>query len=186
MHLDCGGYVPTKKHKPKDATQRLLPLVPKILWPTVTTTVTSLRPGPPQHLFTNDQDYRYFKVFCDITASNLAEYLDSSRWNEIVLQASEQESFIRHAVIALGEYCEISGSAGLAELTQIGALTKSVEDGPDAGDLRGGGSIHYPVAFLQYGNSINGIRKACEEQRRSQRTILIACLLAITCEFPNS
>ena len=86
-----------------------------------------------------------------------------------MLQASEQESFIKHAVIALG------------------ALNKSHDATTSPGEISGralrAGSIHYQAAFQQYGKSIQGIRKACEEDRRSKRTILIACLLAICFEY---
>ena len=156
MHLKCGGYINTKKQEPKSGVRRLLPLAPKI--PTPPATAMALRNSPAAKIFTNEEEYRYFKVFCDTTASNLAEYFDSALWNTIVLQGSEQESFIRDAVIALG------------------ALNKTVETAYEGGDfLRGrlnSGARHYQAAFQQYGKSIKGIRKACAEQRQSRRTIL--------------
>jgi hypothetical protein len=167
MRLECGGYVVKRNPQQNPSIQRLLPLIPKI--PTPTTNVLPMKSNPQQQFFTNDQEFEYFKVFCNTTAPNLGEYLDTPLWNRIVLQASEQESFIKHAVIALG------------------ALHKShnVTTGP--GDFSGrtvrAGSIHYQAAFQQYGKSIQGIRKACEEDRRSKRTILIACLLAICFEY---
>jgi hypothetical protein len=97
LRLKCWGYL---KPKSERAAQRLVPLVPKTH--TLATPAVSLSPGPSQQLFASDQDSRYFKIFCDTTASNLGEYLKTHIWSYHVLQASEQESFIKHAVIALG------------------------------------------------------------------------------------
>jgi hypothetical protein len=167
MHLKCGGYIKKKNKEPQSAVHRLLPLMPKV--PVPPTTAIPLSHCPTPKFFTNDEEYRYFKVFCDTTASNLAEYLDSTLWNTIVLQGSEQESFIRDAVIALG------------------ALNKTVETVPEGGEFPRGqlssGAVHYQAAFQQYGKSIKGIRKACAERRQNKRTILIACLLAICFEY---
>jgi hypothetical protein len=167
MRLKCGGYFPAKKQKPQRVVQQLLPLVPKVSGESKPALLPM--PGPRSHRFANEQEYYYFMVFCNTTASNLAEYLDSSLWNTIVLQATEQEPFIRHAVIALG------------------ALNKSVEvqierSAFSLGRVHGD-TAHYEAAYREYGKSIRGIRKACEEQRRSKRTILIACLLAICFEY---
>ena len=163
----CGGYIKEKKKESQSAVHRLLPLVPKI--PTLPTTTMLLRYCPTPNFFTSDEEYRYFRVFYDTTASNLAEYLGSTLWNTIVLQGSEQESFIRDAVIALGP------------------LNKTVETTPEGGDfLRrqlSSGAVHHQAAFQQYGKSIKGIRRACAERRLSKRIILIACLLAICFKY---
>jgi Fungal specific transcription factor domain len=113
-------------------------------------------------LFANDQEFQYFKIFADATSTSLGEYLDTTVWSHIVLQASQQEHFIKHAIIALG------------------ALNKSHDV---TGRALVAGSVHYQVALQHYGKSIQGIRKACQEERKSRRTILIACLLAICFEY---
>lgn len=124
---------------------------------------TPLVPNPT-HLFSRTEDSRYFKVFCDTTGPHLAEYLDSHLWNYIVLQASEQETFTRHAVIALG------------------ALNKAWEDCLSKKTVPDGAQ-HYEAAFREYGKSIQGIWKACAEYHYNRRTILIACLLATCFEY---
>jgi len=168
LRLKCLGYL---KPKSEYAVQRLVPLVPKTH--TLATPNVSLSPGPSQQLFASDQDARYFKVFCDTTASNLGEYLKTNLWSYHVLQASEQEPFIKNAVISLG------------------ALNKAIDIRMEATIHTGGswegaithGAQHYQDAFRQYGKSIQGIRKACEEQPRAKKTVLIACLLAICFEY---
>ena len=149
------------KQKPTHSRNRLLPLVPKVEY--LSKTVVPITATPSPGLFANDQDFNYFKIYADTTAPNLSEYYDTPIWSTIVLQASEQEHFIKHAIIALG------------------ALNKSHE--ATASNKGVSGSPHYQVAFQHYGNSIQGIRKACAEQRKSRRTILIACLLAVCFEY---
>lgn len=167
MHIKCGGYVKKiRKEQQCSPPHRLLRLVPKLSPPSNTATPIMYNPQPH---FANCDEYRYFKIFCDNTAPNLAEYLDSALWNTIVLQASEQESFIKHAIVALG------------------ALDKTVEvsrtlHGPQVCSGTSHTS-HYQAAFQQYGKCIKGIRKACEERRQSKRMILIACLLAVCFEY---
>lgn len=166
MYLECGGYVPQESRNSKKTEQRLLPLLPKA--PKIPKTSTALVPGPPPRQFANDQEFQCFKFYCDTTATNLGEYLDMALFSHIVLQASEQESFIRHGVMALG------------------ALSRAVKAKTTTEDHLVGesqGIKHYRVAFQQYGKSIQGIRKACKEERKSKRTILIACLLAICFEY---
>jgi hypothetical protein len=88
------------KQKPTHSTKRLLPLVPKIK-PRLTV-VTPLALTPAQPLSTNDQELSHFKVFVGTTSRNLGEYIDTPIWCHIVLQASEQDQFFKHAIIALG------------------------------------------------------------------------------------
>ena len=155
------------KQKPTRSRDRLLPLVPKVEH--LSRTVVPLTATPSRGSFANDQEFNYFKIYASRTAPDLAEYFDTSIWDTIVLQASEQEHFIKHAIIALG------------------ALTKSHEATTNNKGVPGrvliSGSPHYQVAFQHYGNSIQGIRKACAEQPKSRRTILIACLLAVCFEY---
>ncbi|KAH8758790.1 hypothetical protein F5882DRAFT_38334 [Hyaloscypha sp. PMI_1271] len=98
LRLECEGY--KVKLKPTPARHRLLPLVPKVDY--TSKTVIPLRTTPSHPLFANDLEFNYFKVFADTTTPNLREYLDTPIWGTIILQASEQERFIKHPIIALG------------------------------------------------------------------------------------
>jgi Fungal specific transcription factor domain len=144
-------------------------VVPKIQY--LSKAVVPLSRSPYQRLFGNDLEYQYFKVYAGTTGPNLGEYLDKPIWSSIALQACEEEYFIKHAVIALG------------------ALNKSHDVTTAIGEFSGNalvaGSTHYQVAFHYYGKSLQGIRTACQEERKSRRTILIACLLSICFEYYN-
>lgn len=164
--LDCGGYkIP--ENRSKQALRRVLPMIPRV--PASSTTIVPLMPSPPQILFQNEQEFSYFNIFCNTTAGNLGEYLDTTLWSHIVLQASQQESFIRSAVIALGALDKTLDAMTIAE--------------ERSGEVQTVSAVHYQIAIQQYGKSIKGIREACKEVQRSKRTILIACLLAVCFEY---
>jgi hypothetical protein len=152
-----------KKDKNSLGDKPLALLVPK------TPTISSfLRPTLSQRRFTNDQDFQYFQVFCNTSAPHLGEYLDESLWGRIVLQASEQEWFIKHAVIAIGALNRATNAP--TEVTRSGQTDVST---------------HFEAALRHYGKSMQGIRKACEEEKQSKRSILIACLLAVCFEYSH-
>lgn len=53
--------------------------------------------------FSNPDESRYFAQFHQQTARHLAGYYDPSLWAKTVMQASEMEPSIRHAVISIGK-----------------------------------------------------------------------------------
>jgi len=161
--------VTKQKHKTKYGGKPLPALAPKTHTPS--TQADSLRLNPFKQRFINDQEFHYFKVFCDTSAPHLSEYLDENLWTSVVLQASEQESFIRHAVIAVGAL----NMANIAS-TEPG----SVEENEKSANVG-----HFEFALQQYGKSIQGIRKACQMAPKSKRLILIACLLAVCFEYSH-
>jgi hypothetical protein len=167
MRIDCGGYTVRGKSKLPASSSSLQPLAPKA--PMSTTHGTTLISLPIQQSFQNDQELQYFQVYCDSTATGLGEYLDVHLWSRIVLQASAQEPYIRNALIALGA---LNKTLSLKTLTETQPETVKTQL-----------TVHYQAAFQNYGKLLKGIRKACEEERVSRRTILIACLLAICFEY---
>ena len=62
----------------------------------------SLLLEPSSARFQSQKEHHFFQVFRTITAPHLSGYLDPELWNRIVLQVSEQEESIRHAVISIG------------------------------------------------------------------------------------
>lgn len=57
---------------------------------------------PSTALFENENQRRYFDIFCTKTAKQLAGFLDSPVWDRLIPQACEREPSIRHMAIALG------------------------------------------------------------------------------------
>jgi hypothetical protein len=64
-----------------------------------------LSASPSTSKFLDDGEHYYFQRFCCEVAPQLSwgsQWKDCGLWSRIILQASESESSIRHAVIALG------------------------------------------------------------------------------------
>ncbi|PVH78451.1 hypothetical protein DL98DRAFT_422149, partial [Cadophora sp. DSE1049] len=99
LHIKCDGYV-IKQPKGREGRGTFFPILPK----SQATAITPLRiiaEVQPARILT-DEEHRYFDVFRQTTASTLAQYLDTTLWNRIVLQATESTIPIKHSVIALG------------------------------------------------------------------------------------
>lgn len=175
LNLDCAGY---QRPKSELAANRLLRLVPKT--PILSPPAISLTSNASllQQPFSSGRDFQYFRVYCDTTAFNLGVHLDTPIWSHIVLQASEQESYIRDAVTAIGAL-EMATQERHATSNAL-PVYKCSEGDPTCTGLQ---IQHYEAAFQLYGKAIEGIRKACQEKRQSRRMILIACLLAICFEY---
>lgn len=130
---------------------------------------------PQRNPFANDQEYRYFRLFCERTATTLASYFRGSLWNRIVLQACEDMPSIRHAIIALG------------------ALDKTLDitqrtDGLRSPDLREKGfesAAHHRFALQQYGKAITQMRKSLSTPKQDYKAALILCLSTICFEALN-
>jgi hypothetical protein len=114
--------------------------------------------APAAQLFGSEQEYRYFQRFCSETAIQLSGSFDTDLWQRVVLQTSETEPAIRHAV------------------TAIGALNfKARAIGGDEADR-----LRCEFAYRQYGLAIAGIRQRTAERQADIRTKLLACIL-FTC-----
>ena len=118
----------------------------------------------------DEDEYRYFKIFRDRTASELSGYFESNVWDRLILQVCHEEPFARHAVVA------------------IGALNKTLEihheNSTYAGQTRAtmsSAQYHHAFALQQYGKSLQLIRQSCQEDEETLlRNTLISSLLT-TC-----
>jgi len=70
--------------------------------PQVQSSAAALCRSPQKSLFKNDQEHRYFSLFSTKTANQLQGLFSTDLWDRLVLQVSERDSSVRHAVIALG------------------------------------------------------------------------------------
>jgi len=99
--ITCDGYSQTKQEinniEWKRKSHRTIE--PKQL------AVVALQRSPSTTQFSDDGEFYYFQLFCSQTAPQLSsctQWTESQLWAKIVLQASETEPCIRHAVIAIG------------------------------------------------------------------------------------
>ncbi|RDW69198.1 hypothetical protein BP6252_08218 [Coleophoma cylindrospora] len=121
-------------------------------------------------MFTNEQEYCCFKIFCEKTALRLAGCFDSSLWGRLVLQACDTDPAIRHAVIAIGALdftLELAHAEPIPAKSPLNMHHKEVQK-------------HHSFALRQYGAAIRQIRNSASEAKVNTRRILLGCLL-ISC-----
>lgn len=119
-----------------------------------------------QKLFSDEQEQRYFRFFCDKTSQGLSGYFDSALWSELVLQACENDSAIRHAVVAIGAL-DLTSKRSTSRIQAHQILNDDAEQ-------------DHRFALQQYGLAIKRMRESTSEKKVDLRTMLIGCIL-LTC-----
>ncbi|CZR61336.1 uncharacterized protein PAC_11232 [Phialocephala subalpina] len=142
----CDGYeIDAPRTKPvTTVAKRILPKLPN---------VKPLCRSPDTSLFSNDLEYQAFQEYSHHTARHLTGFRETEIWGHVVLQASETDPALRHAVTAIGAL----------------NLQDSVENSNDKARLE--------FAYREYDMAIVGLRKATTEGRADIRTKLIACIV---------
>ncbi|PMD37601.1 hypothetical protein L207DRAFT_78884 [Hyaloscypha variabilis F] len=97
----CGGYP-----KPRIDSPPRRPLLPKS-----SDVEVAIRSPITIQRFESEQDLRYFKIFCEQTAGQIAGPFMTGLWNRLMPQASEAVPFVRHAIIAVAALSQITGDA---------------------------------------------------------------------------
>ncbi|KAH6712451.1 hypothetical protein BKA61DRAFT_485552 [Leptodontidium sp. MPI-SDFR-AT-0119] len=115
-------------------------------------------PATVSKLFNTDQEFGYFQRFCIQNVRQLTGLRESEFWSRHVLQASEMEPCVRHAVIA------------------IGTLDFS-KRGLEAGEPQRVQRDRLEFAYREYGKAISCLKTTIAEKKLSIRTSLITSLL---------
>jgi hypothetical protein len=126
-------------------------------------------PAPPLRVsFNSDQEYLYFRHFCDGASLSIAGFFDAQLWGRVILRAAERELSLRHAVIALG------------------ALSKTLDSISCIHDLQDRnlftGNIHHQFALEQFGKSVQIMRESVAAGTQDMSTTLAGCLLVVCFE----
>ena len=165
----CDGY-PTQPQSAlasRIAPRRHQPLQPKDLVKTPQSTISGIQSAIH---FDSERELRYFRIFCDETASQIAGPFKSSLWDRLVPQASEVEPFVRHAIVAIGAIANISRDARGFLMSGKGNYKNQNLD------------VEHQYALKQYDKALKGMRDAMMRGDHDPRTALIACLLAFCFE----
>jgi hypothetical protein len=112
-------------------------------------------------MFKNDQEQRYFKIFCNQTANQLTGLYSSELWKRLVLQTSESYPSIRHAVIAIGAL----------DPKTWRSPAKSIEE-----------TARRQFAYHEYSMAIAEMRDTMSKKSLELRIRLIACLVVFCFE----
>jgi hypothetical protein len=125
----------------------------------------SPQPPPLLRQFTSENERCGFDSFRQVPAQVLGGGLGWSDWGEVVLQNSENDPALRHAVIALGIIYEDH--------------VRSLSEGSKTND-----QLLLPLAYRQYQQSIQLLRNQLQQNSmRSMETKMLSCMLLIVFDF---
>ncbi|KAH8885718.1 hypothetical protein GQ53DRAFT_877142 [Thozetella sp. PMI_491] len=121
----------------------------------------------PSTLSFNEQQGRYFQLFCEHITGDLSGFFNNAFWSRIVLQECHSEAAVRHAVVALGALYYI--------------LEKREEPrSSSSADIQGYNydiTRHWEIAVRQYSQAINALMEVGRADTQSHRTCLVASAL---------
>lgn len=140
--------------------------------------------NPYMPRFQNIAEHRYFDLFHGQTALHLSGLYSPNVWSHIVLQASEAEASIRHAVISIGAL-EMT-SASLNDVRRLRTYVRAFSNAGHSHAMRqqvkSQTEEHHVFALQQYSKAIHEMQKLVSGSVRDCRTALIASLLIICFE----
>lgn len=171
---DCGGYkiASTTKSRPAPRTRQLLPKGNGERW-----AIPS--PSYPSRLRLGETEIenQYLQHFRDKTAPALAGPFDGDLWSQLILQAGQQELFVRHAITAIGALDKSLQMASMASVAP--KLSPKDVQTPPSRDMA---KLHREFALVEYKKSLRAMRVATSKVQANLRNVLIACLLVVCLE----
>lgn len=123
---------------------------------------------PVRTRFQSPEEHRFFQLYVTKTSAHLSGFYSHNLWNQIVLQASEAEESIRHAVISIGAL-DMTALAG----GHSGTTTKALKEDDD----------HHVFALRQYSKAINSLRNQVFGTDYDLRMAVVASLLIVCFEM---
>ncbi|TAQ87968.1 hypothetical protein B7494_g3728 [Chlorociboria aeruginascens] len=147
--------------------------------------------GPNVQNFENHEEYRYFLLYIEDIAPHLSLF-NSSVWKSLLLQASHDKPFIRHAVVALSALTRTFQNRQLRRFPPTmtnGSMTSNNPVTTGMIEWNTDPDTNTPIRSDQYvrvhyDKFLEGIRKHISEVpgEEGRRIALIACLLVICIE----
>lgn len=122
--------------------------------------------------FSDEKESYFFNVFLSETAADLSGVFKSSFWDNILIQESTHQTFVRYAIISIAALNASTKSTHLAQLA-----TGSTKDVWQAEATR-----QQKYALEQYGKSINGMRTITTDCDTYFRKVVISTLLIFVFE----
>lgn len=157
----------------------------KVIRPSPPVTVIVPKPTPNVNpympRFQNTAEHRYFALFHGQTALHLSGLYTPNVWSHIVLQASEAEASIRHAVISIGAL-EMTSACLKDVRTYVRAFSNAAHNDDIRQQVKSQTEKHHVFALQQYSKAIHEMQKLVSGSVRDCRTALIASLLIICFE----
>jgi hypothetical protein len=112
----------------------------------------------------NDREARFFRIFQERTSHELAGAFHLSLWYRLVLQASRDEPFARHAIVALAAL-------------NMAYKARALKSKPDSPTTFGDPDEHHSFALAQYDKALKYMRTTISDPCRDLWKALLSCLL---------
>lgn len=170
LSLASSGYEDDSSGS-RDASSDRIPILPKSR---SSTQVTEPRRQPGILHFNNEKEFRCFCFYREEVAPRLS--CDArSIWQDLLLQVSQSEDFVRHALIAIGGLSRSLKRMSADNLEREDSLTSS------SARLR-------EFALKHYDQFLTGTKRALAVATREQgiRLTMISCLLVVCIENMQS
>jgi hypothetical protein len=124
--------------------------------------------------FQNHIEYRYFLTFRNDTVASLPSLFSRPLWEKVILQACEEEDFVRDAAVAIGALFSCGRKFFESSTGQEADLNLDVP------------TPSYCAALQYYGKALKRMRERLEvnhgDREKGLRMALIGCLLVVCFE----
>ncbi|KAG9235482.1 hypothetical protein BJ875DRAFT_270756 [Amylocarpus encephaloides] len=173
---DCGGYPPRRPKisrskaslQPKAFSGFLYEDIEQLKLPRKSS-VAIIKAEPSTNVFRNDGESRYFDVFSRKTAFEILPIFAAGSFRRIMLQASQSDPSIRHAIVALGA------------LDKTSQLVSTNNEEAIKVNLR----HHHESALNQYALALKHMREGADAATPDLRKALLHCLVTLCFEAWN-
>jgi hypothetical protein len=160
---NCEGY----EHSPAQTTSKIL--LPKSEGSSSSSIQPLPRPlpTPPTHAFQSTEEFCSFMFYCNETALQFSGIFEVPFWNRLILQATQDQPFIRHAIVTIGV------------LAHTLRTSVPVRDSEEYVNFSADQAFreHYEIILRHYTRFLEGARQAPTFGIQGTRTALIVCLL---------
>lgn len=136
-------------------------------------------------MFEGQHEYYCFRLYMEEAAPRLS-FSNQSIWHRLLLQAAQNQPFIRHAIVTIGALCRSSRTLGTNNVSTIG-IQKLPQLFQGCTAIPSTSQRSYEFALQQYDKFLTGAKEQIstdadlfDDQRR--RTALIVCLLVVCIE----
>ena len=166
----CDGYeeTRTRSSRPGNLGRRLL--LPNIQ-------AGSLFSSVPKDIskcsFDNEGQRFFFTYYCQKTAHELSGTFETLIWNKLLLQASDDQSFIRYGLVVIG---------ALSRSMKIGIARNTLDDEKLLAPEFDTEWIKDECLLFHYNKFLRASRMALSERAYDKRLALIVCLMVICIE----
>ncbi|RDW66109.1 hypothetical protein BP6252_09744 [Coleophoma cylindrospora] len=165
----CDGYdVDRPKQDAPAVTSSFVKYRPLLKKP-----VALITKQPAAQVYGNNDEFQSFRLYCEDVAPRLAGEMQAQLWSRLLLQASQDQPYIRNAIFAIGALSKThrGGGVGAYRYKTIGT-----------GDTELALQQYHSFALQHYDKFLRGVRENITDDEAGRRMAMIACILVVCIE----